>query len=162
DKQAADVKRVTAMTALTGMNVKRAIPLMGQVLQDVAEPIALREKASALLAGANRPDAIAELIKALTAAPHRLATAIANGLAATRPGAEKLLDTVAVGKASALLLQDPVVGVRLSRIDVPGFKDRLAKLTKNLPSPDQRFQELFQTRRAAFAKAAKNPELGAR
>jgi putative heme-binding domain-containing protein len=162
DPQAPQTTRTTAMTALAGMDAKRAIPSLAKLLQDSSEPLALREKASNLLAGVNRPEAVEELFKALAAAPERLATVIAAGLASTRNGAEKLVDTVAAGKASAYLLQDSVVGIRLSRIDLPGFKNRVAALTKNLPSPDKRFQELFQQKRIGYAAAAKDPTLGAK
>ncbi|HEV3202937.1 MAG TPA: PVC-type heme-binding CxxCH protein, partial [Gemmataceae bacterium] len=162
DTKGLEATRATAMNAMIGMDVKRSIPLLAQVLQDASEPMLLREKAATLLAGANRPEGVEELVKALSAAPERLATVIAAGLAATRPGAEKLLETVATGKASARLLQDSVVGIRLSRTDIPGFKDRLATLTKNLPSPDKRFQELFQQKRVGYSSAPKSPDLGAK
>jgi putative heme-binding domain-containing protein len=112
------------------------------------------------LANSNQPEAYAELLKTLTVAPASLQSAIAVGLARTSGGAEKLMDAVANGKASARLLQEWPVHVRLTKYG--NLKDRLAKLTHGLQPADKRLQELLQQRRAGFAGAKADLALGAK
>jgi putative heme-binding domain-containing protein len=161
DKAAPENQRTAALTALMAMDAKQSIPLVGQILSDAAAPVGVREKAATLLGSVNQPEAIAELLKALPAAPQRLAVPIANGLAANKEGADKLLDLVAAGKASGRLLQDQGVHVRLERTNPPRLKERVAELTKGLPTAAQQFNELVNRRRAGFAAAKKDPILGA-
>ena len=49
----------------------------------------------------------------------------------------------AAGKASARLLQEPAVDLRLKQSGAPRLKERLAKLTAGLPPADQRLQDLL-------------------
>jgi putative heme-binding domain-containing protein len=98
----------------------------------------------------------------LPSAPQRLAIPIANGLAANKDGAEKLLDLVTAGKASARLLQDQGVLVRLERTKPPKLKERIAELTKGLPTATEQFNDLVNRRRAGFAAAKKDPAAGAK
>ncbi len=49
--------------------------------------------------------------------PARLQNAIAAGLAGSKPGAEKLFEAIGSGKASARLLQERVVEVKLNRVE---------------------------------------------
>ena len=101
-------------------------------------------------------------MQALPAAPARLQNVIAAALVGSRPGAEKLLEAVAAGKASARLLQEPAVVPRLNASRVPGLQERVAKLTRGLPPADQRLQELLKQRRAGFVKAKADAALGAK
>ena len=78
---------------------------------------------------------------------------IAVGLASSLGGAEKLLDAVKAGKASARLLQERPVEIRLEQAKVPDLKERVAKLTEGLPPASQRMQELMKTRHEGFVKA---------
>ena len=95
DAKAPEAQRNAALGALTAADPKRSVEALGKVLTDAAVPLRLRERAAQLLAEVNRPEAHAELVAALAAAPGRLATAIATGLAGSRPGAAKLLEAVA-------------------------------------------------------------------
>jgi putative heme-binding domain-containing protein len=90
-----------------------------------------------------------------------LQNVIAAALAGSRPGAEKLLEAVTAGKASARLLQEPSVVPRLGAANVPGLKERVAKLTHGLPPADQRLQDLLRRRRAGFVRAKADAALGA-
>jgi putative heme-binding domain-containing protein len=69
---------------------------------------------------------------------------------------------VAAGKASARLLQERAVEVRLAVANIPRLKERIAKLTEGLPPADERLQRLFQQRRVGFAGASKDAAQGAR
>jgi len=100
------------------------------------------------------------LLKILSIAPASLQNVIAAGLVSSRQGAGKLLEAVAAGKASARLLQEPPVELRLQKH--PELKDRLAVLTHGLPPADKSLQELLQQRRGNFAKAKTDTRLGAK
>jgi putative heme-binding domain-containing protein len=155
-------QRKAALEALAALDAGRHAAVLGRVLADADSPFALREHAANLLARANQPATLAQLVQALPAAPARLQTVIAAGLAGSRPGAEKLLEAVAAGKASARLLLEPAVVPRLGAARVPGLKARVAKHTQGLPPADQRLQELLRQRRAGFVKAKADAALGAK
>jgi putative heme-binding domain-containing protein len=162
DPQAPDNFRTASLLALTTLDIQRAIPTLGRSLADPAAPLAIRERAANLLAEANRADATAELLRSLPTAPERLALPIARGLANSRSGTEQLLELVSAGKASARLLQDPAVQIRMSRVNLPQWRERLAELTRAVPTSAQRLQVLTAQRKAGFAKAEKDPAQGTR
>ncbi|HZY89699.1 MAG TPA: PVC-type heme-binding CxxCH protein, partial [Gemmataceae bacterium] len=154
-------QRKAALEALAALDARKHAATLGGVLADAGSPFALREHAANLLARANQPETRAQLVQALPAAPARLQNVIAAALAGSRPGAEKLLEAVTAGKASARLLQEPSVVPRLGAANVPGLKERVAKLTHGLPPADQRLQDLLRRRRAGFVRAKADAALGA-
>ncbi len=155
-------QRKAALEALAALDARRHAATLGRVLADAGSPFALREQAANLLGRANLSETQAQLVQALPAAPARLQNVIAAALVGSRPGAEKLLEAVAAGKASARLLQEPAVVPRLNASHVPGLKERVDKLTRGLPPADQRLQELLKQRRAGFGKAKADAALGAK
>jgi putative heme-binding domain-containing protein len=155
-------QRIAALASLTSIDARKYTPLLGRTLADAAAPLGLREEASHMLARLNNMAALAQLLEALPLVPARLQSTIAADLAGSKPGAEKLLEAVASGKASARLLQERPVEVRLHAAQVPDLKARLAKLTEGLPPADQRLQELFARRREGFGKAKPDANQGAR
>jgi len=160
NKKLPEPQRRAALDALRAIDARRHIGLFGDLLEDAAEPMPIREHAAFVLAGINSPEANAELVKSLAVAPARLQNTIATGLAASLGGAEKLLDAVAAGKASARLLQEGAVPRRLEQH--AKLKQRIAVLTKGLPSVDQRMQELITRRREGFGKASGDMAAGIR
>lgn len=161
DAKVSEAQRGAALQALVAIDGKKHMPVLGKVLTDAAAPVALREKAAGLMGATNLPEAHAELLKALASAPGRLGTAIAVSLAGSKPGAEKLLDAIAAGKASPRLLLERPVEVRLQGANVPNLKDRVAKLTVGLPPADQKLQELLKKRLTGFGSAKKDTAKGA-
>jgi putative heme-binding domain-containing protein len=155
-----DGQRSAAVNALTAMNPKGHIALLGRILADGSEPFVVQDQAAQALARVNQPPARAELLRSLPAAPARLQTSIALGLASSAEGAEQLLQAVAAGKASARLLQERPVQARLAATKLPGLNERIAQLTQGLPPADQRFQELIRQRRAGFTSAKPDVALG--
>jgi putative heme-binding domain-containing protein len=158
--RAPEGQRQAALGALMALDAQRNAATVGGVLESSAAPLSLREHAAVLLALANQPQTREQLLRALPAAPARLQNAIAAGLAGSREGAEKLLETVAAGKASARLLQEPAVSLRLEAAHVPDLKERLARLTEGLPRADLRLHELLQRRREGFLAAKLDPLQG--
>jgi putative heme-binding domain-containing protein len=155
-------QRLAALNALAAIDARRHAPTLGRVLADPAAPVHLREQVAQALARANQPETRAQLLQALATAPARLQTVIAAGLAGSRIGAENLLDAVTSGKASAQLLRDRGVELRLATAGIPDWKERLTKLTKGLPALDERINELLTKRRASFLAAKPDHEQGAR
>jgi putative heme-binding domain-containing protein len=158
---APEPQRKAALEALANLDAAGNAAVLGGVLADADAPFALREHSANLLARANQPATRDELLKVLPAAPARLQTIIATGLAAGPAGAEKLLEAVKAGKASARLLQDPAVELRLKATKLPKLAERLTELTAGLPSPQKGMQELLNRRRESFLKAKKDTVLGA-
>jgi putative heme-binding domain-containing protein len=161
DRRAPVALRRAAAEALNALDSTENARFLGSVLGNAADPLPLREQVAALLGSVGRPAPREELLKALTSAPAKLQSAIALALAGSRTGAEKLLDAVGTGKASARLLQEPAVRQRLGQSRIPNLDQRLAGLTHGLPSPNERLQALINQRSAGFARAKANPGLGA-
>lgn len=161
-KESPEPQRRAAMSALVSIAGKEHMGLLGNIIMDAREPFPLREHAVHLLAGINQPEAHTELVKALATAPARLAAVIAAGLAGSPQGAEKLLDAVATGKASAHLLQERVVQLRLQQSKVSNLQERLAKLTRGLPAADERLRDLMRRRQAGFVQAKTDVAIGAK
>jgi putative heme-binding domain-containing protein len=160
--EVAEGDRAAALVYLLNVDAAGSVPLLGQVLNDASEPITLREHAARLLSQQNQPEAHAELAKALPAAPARLQSVLAIGLAGSAGGAEKLLTAVTEGKASARLLQEPAVLERLRQSKPPELASRLEKLTKGLPAPDKQMEQLLVARRDLYLKAKPDLAQGAK
>jgi putative heme-binding domain-containing protein len=159
--KAPENQRVAALNSLIAIDPAN-VAVLGHILADAAQPAGLRVQISGILARLNRPDALAQLIAALPTAPAPLQTVIAGDLLGSREGTDRLLDAIAVGKASPRLLHDPGLEPRISRSPFPGVVARAAALTKGLPPADQRVQELLGKRRTAFLASKADPIQGAK
>ncbi len=151
--------RLAAFEALNLLDPKKAVAALSAVLADASQAVPLREQVALVLARLNRPEAREALLAALPIATARLQASIAAGLAQSSEGAKALLDTIAAGKASARLLTERNVEVKLKQA---GFDERLDKLTAGLPQAEERIQVRIDERRAAFekARATANADLG--
>jgi putative heme-binding domain-containing protein len=161
NRSVGEARRKAALTALVSVDPRGSISLLGRLLADAGEPIGLRNEAARLLAQVNQPEAHAQLLSALTPATARLQSAIAVGLASSRSGTERLLETVAAGKASARLLLERPVQVQLERANLPGWRERVAKLTQGLPPADQQLQAQLTHWRETFLQAKADAGAGA-
>ena len=161
DRKAPADRREPALAALIAIDAPGAVALAGTILADASEPAPLRERAAALLAETNRVDAIEALVKALPIVPGAIQTAIATGLAKTESGGDRLIATIEAGKASARLLQERGVEVRLAALKRPKLKERADAMLKGLPPAEARIQQVIQTRRASFDKATTDLARGA-
>jgi putative heme-binding domain-containing protein len=157
-----DNLRIAACNALTAIDAKANIPLLGGILTAGDEQFALHDRCAQLLAGANLPEARAELARALTSAPARLQNVIALHLAANPEGVEKLLQTIAAGKASPRLLQERGVQQRVMASRLPKVRERVEELTRNLAPVEQRLAELFKKRKDGYSNAKPQAALGAK
>ncbi len=147
--------RLAALTTLSSLDAKRSAPVLAQVLASAEAPLTLRENAANLLARANQPETLAALAAALPIATARMQTVIAAGMATSPAGADLLLKSVEAGKASARLLQERAVEVKLNDSRLPDLKTRVGKLTQGLPPAEARVQQLIEERRKSFLAAKK-------
>jgi putative heme-binding domain-containing protein len=154
--------RKAALVALVAIDPRHNLGPITHVLQDVQEVASLREQAALSLAGTNLPEAQQVLLDSLPSAPSRLQNTIAVGLAGSKSGGEKLLEAISQGKASARLLQEWFVNVRLHQARIDRLDARLARLTAGLPNADAKLQELLTRRRTGFLKAHPEAALGAK
>ncbi len=160
-RQAAEGHRSAALGALASINAANHLGLIDRLLGDLTESLPLRQQAAGILGGMNRPESLAALAERLRTAPEPVAVHIAAALATSDRGAEQLLAEVSAGKASARLLQHPLVAGRLTTAKLADLKDRVEKLLAGQPPADERLQKLIDSRRAGFARAAMNSERGA-
>jgi putative heme-binding domain-containing protein len=156
-KTASEPLRTAALNGLAALDAVRHTTAIGAVLNDSEAPPPLRELAANLLVRANQTETLNVLVKALPTAPARLQTVIAAGLAASANGAELLLKTIEEGKASARLLQERAVEVKLNDSKLPMLKERIAKLTAGLPPAEVRIQQAIEQRRKGYL-AMKNAD----
>jgi len=159
-EEAAEGPRRAAIDTLLALDAGLNAAAIGRVLSDATAPLAVREHAARKLGQANQSQTREQLLQILQSAPATLQTTIAAALAGSREGAEKLLDAVAAGKASARLLQERVVTVGLEQSHLPNLTERLAKLTLGLPRAEVRTQELIDRRRAGFLAAKVDASVG--
>jgi putative heme-binding domain-containing protein len=153
-----EAPRRAVVEGLLAIHAQKHVALLGQILRDPSEVRPLREHVAQALAGTNLKEAHAELIQALAVAPASLQTHIAYALVGSPQGSSVLVQAVAEGKASARLLQEPGVHIRLD--SYPKLKDQVSKLTHGLLPADQRLQEIMRKRRDGYAKAKNDPMLG--
>ncbi|MBI3468788.1 MAG: c-type cytochrome [Planctomycetes bacterium] len=155
-------QRQAAITALAAINPGNHLMLLSDILGRASEPLPLRQHVATVLGSFNQAPAQDLLVERLHPAPEQLGVYIAAALAASGPGAEKLLGEVAAGKASPRLLQHPLVSGKLEAAKLPNLKERLAKLTEGLPPADMRLQQIIDQRRSGFASAKPDPQQGAK
>ncbi|MBI3823041.1 MAG: c-type cytochrome [Planctomycetes bacterium] len=155
-----DGVRKASIAAMLSIDAKKAVEPLVQIVLSEKEGITIREQVARDLGGSNHPEALAGLAKALETAPARLEYAIATGLTSSKQGGEKLLQTIEAGKASARVLQTRAILLRLEFAKVDNYSQRIANLTRGLPSLDQKTQELIAKRRDGFASFASDAEAG--
>jgi putative heme-binding domain-containing protein len=153
--------RSFAIDALAAVDSSLAYKVLGPILADAAEPIAIRQKAADALGKINSDRGRQLLNRPLSTAPAPVANVIAQQLAHSRRGANLLIAAVESGQASARLLQDAVVEQRLGSLRIRGIDQAATRLTKGLPPEEGRLARLIFQRRAGFAKADVDSRQGA-
>lgn len=137
----------------------RCVHLLCEVIGNPREAIPLRQKAAGVLAGLNTERARGELLRLLRDAPTSLGIEIAAGLAATRPGADQLLEAVQAGQASVGWLGERTVATRL-RSHGPAWAERLQEALASSPPRNDRLAELIRKRRRGYPQANPDPKKG--
>lgn len=154
--------RRLACRTLIDIGADDRVAILTRIVEATHEPDELREHAASLLRGADSDGTVEVLGDALQAAPSKLAGALAHTLASTRSGSERLLEEVAAGRASPRLLVNREVQDQVRRHEIPDADDRIAELTRRVPSLQEDIAALMEQRRKGFAEATTDVQAGAR
>ncbi len=157
-----DGARGSAAAALVTLGAERHVDLLGKLVREPDTSYALRERVARAMGGVNQPKLRAELLEALANAPAPTALMLAQALVSTPAGCEALMDAIATGKASARLLLERPIDIRLREARLRDFDARRAKLTAGLPPADTRINDLIRRRRDEFLKAKPDLAMGAK
>lgn len=145
--------RIDAIMACVAIDGPASVDMLGNVLTNEKEELALRQRAARQLGLVNNDDARKALLSFLPTAPERLAVEISASLAKSKAGGEALLKTIKAGKASPRLLQEALVTSQLTQQKIDHLDDEIAKLTADLPSRDEQLRRLIEDRLNDFAKS---------
>ena len=155
-----DDLRTTAAATAAALDAQRATAALATIVGSGAEPVSLRQAAARQLGASGTPEARNALAAAIVTAPAALQQPLALALASSKEGAELLLERVAAGKASARLLQDKPVVDRLKSSGAADVEERVADLTRNLPSADAAIRQVIARVAADHAKATPSIDAG--
>jgi putative heme-binding domain-containing protein len=153
--------RIVAAQAILRIDAGAARSELEQVVTNTAEPASLRAVVGQVLGTVNSDSARAALTAAIVGAPSSLEQSLALSLVGTGEGADALLASIAAGKASPRLLQDPPVVDRLKPRLNPAREARIAELTSRLAPADERIRKLVAKRMADHAGSGATAEKGA-
>jgi putative heme-binding domain-containing protein len=152
--------RPAAIDACVACDSAGSVPMLATIAASAAEPMALRQKSAQALATINNEAAHRELVALLAYAPATLAGDLAAGLAGSVRTAEMLVHAIETGKASAHVLQNAQVAVRLKQIQDAGLQERIDRLRESLPPVDERIRNAVTARIAGFAQAKADAAMG--
>ncbi len=160
DGRAAASSRLAAAGALMQLDRDGAVAALSTIVKSPEQFADLRARAARLIAPVNTAATREAMTLALTNAPGSLQSAIALSLCATGDGCIALLDAVAAGKASPRLLQEKAIAERLKAGGPSNVNERIAELTKNLPSVEERLGALIAERATKYLTADASPVRG--
>jgi putative heme-binding domain-containing protein len=152
--------RPAAIDACVACDPAGSVSMLARLAASAKEPMALRQKSAQALGSINNEAAHGELVALLASAPATLAGDLAAGLAGGPRAAELLVGAFETGKASAHVLHNPQVALRLKQIKRADLQDRIAKLLATLPPTDDRIHIAVTARIAGYALAKTDAGLG--
>lgn len=155
-----DDVRTTAAATAAALDTQRAIAALASIVGSGTEPVPLRQAVARQLGSTDTQEARNALATAIVTAPAALQQPFAISLASTKAGAELLLDRATAGKASARLLQDKSVVDRLKSSGAADVEERVADLTRNLPSADAAIRQVIARVAADHAMAMPSIDAG--
>lgn len=153
-KTLSEPTRIAALNALMQLDGTRAITVAVTLINQPSEAISLREKLAGILVSSNRPESLEALTLILQNSAGRLQNSIALSMAGNPKTAELLLDLIGKGKASPRILLEKSVRDRLTQTKVPNLNERIAHLTKGLPTVNEQMNELLSKRKLNYEKFA--------
>jgi putative heme-binding domain-containing protein len=160
DREEETQQRVSAVQACVSIADPRCVELIDGILGNRDESLTLRRASARALSSVSGDESRQVFYTHLLTAHHRLAIALAAGLAKSQAGAGMLLNAIAEGKASPLLLRELRVLMALKVTKVPDLTSRIAKLTENLPPADEMTAQQIVRRRQAYLAAKPDVDLG--
>ncbi len=151
--------RLACLKALVALDAGRVTPLLGQLLISGDSPDSLRRECGQALAKSCGLKGLDAASKALTTLPANLQNSVAQELALTPEGSEKLVSLVRQGKTSPRVLRERTVESRLAKHTGLWKKD-LAELTKGIPDADSGTLEHIRQVNATIRGTRLDPEKG--
>jgi putative heme-binding domain-containing protein len=127
--------------------------LMNQLRTDLELPTEGRSRIYILLAKHLTTTEFIQMTRLMKTSPYRLNLELAQALANDNFGADLLLTTIKAGEAPTRLLQEPAVLEKLKSAKVKDLDTKIKELTKGLPAPEKRIDDLLKARVAGYAKA---------
>jgi putative heme-binding domain-containing protein len=137
--------------ALASLKPEDTLVALAPLAGDPGAPDPLRRKIAQALAqreGSDPPGILNEAFATLT---RRMQVRLAESLAGSASGAERLLELVSQGRAPAALLLERSVKDKLQAAKITDSESRINQLTKGLKPPSAEIQQLIDARRAAFS-----------
>ena len=137
-----DLRRDAAAVAVA-LDRDRAVEAVVAALCDPAESADVRVEFVKVLAASDHPVAREAIASAISTAPAAQQRALALAALVDRTAAEAVLVLIERGKVSARLLQDPQIARRMADVGAADVRERIARLTSGLPSPDERVKGII-------------------
>lgn len=157
-RSGADVEAMPAMA--NALLTFKQDDVLASLIPALSEPTLAANLRARLAKGiVERNDTDALLVDVLKEAPFRVQTKIAQSLAGSQAGAEKLLKLVEENRASARLLLDRTTADKFAALKTAGAAERVKKLTANL-SQNEAAQKLIEQRRAEYKPGPDDARLG--
>lgn len=152
--------RGAAARALVSFGPRDLSRALAAVVAEPAVTGSLRDSICQALSGGDVTAEDAVLLQVMKEAPERAQVILAETLAATKPGAEKLLALVQQGAVSPRLLQNASLRQRILSAAPMDAESRIEALTKDLPTADAAIAALIAKRREEYPKRNVNYERG--
>ena len=160
DSLAPDTRGRAART-LAGLQEDERVTVLAGLIAEEALPGPLREAACAVVADADPERASEILVAVARSTPAGMQVRLGKSLAASRVGAELLLEAIADGKASPRLLQHNLIH-ELLLAALPSQAARIERLTAELPMPDTETRRRLSASRDEHRSKARSPERGSK
>ena len=142
--------RLVALEACKKLSAFKFAPVARKLVVNQSQPEALRLAALGWLGSRNRSTDSKVLLTALSSSPERLQRSFAKGLAASKGGAELLLDAIEDGKASPRLLQEKALAGLISKSGAKKAEDRIKTLVASLVPSSQKVAGIMAARLKTF------------
>ncbi len=138
-----DLRREAAATALV-LDRDSGVAAIVARLADHQEPVAVRVEFVKQLATIDLPQVREAIAAAVSTAPAAQQRSLVLAAIADRKAAEQVLGLVERGKVSARILQDQQIARRLRDAGAADAEQRIAGLTRGLPSADERVRGIVE------------------
>ncbi|MEX2336067.1 MAG: PVC-type heme-binding CxxCH protein [Fulvivirga sp.] len=158
--QAGGEARATAAAALMDISPEKNAELVAGALNNVEEPIELRQRFAGALGRSETPEALRLLREGLKSSPTEVQESIAVILANRPEGKTRLMGLIRDGHAPARLLKSRAVEEPLLKDISTSQKEEYESLTANIEPISEERQQLIEKRLADFNPENKTMEMG--
>ncbi len=127
--------------------------VVGQSISDTVLSPMFRSSSVLKLASKLSSTELIQISKLFKTSPYSANVNYALSMASDNFGADLLLTTIKAGEAPARLLQEAAVLEKLKAAKVKDLDTKIKELTKGLPAPEKRIDDLLKARVAGYSKA---------